>query len=72
LLEIYPAREEPLEGIDALWLLDKIKNPRKKLVSKSALIQEIKAQDPEILIAMGAGDIGLEIPKIKSALEDGN
>jgi UDP-N-acetylmuramate--alanine ligase len=72
LLEIYPAREEPLEGIDALWLLDKIKNPRKKLVSKSALIEEIKAQDPEILIAMGAGDIGLEIPKIKSALEDEN
>jgi len=72
LLEIYPAREEPLHGIDATWLLEKIKNPRKKLVTKSELAEEIKAQDPQILIAMGAGDIGLEIPKLKSALEHGN
>ena len=72
LLEIYPAREEPLHGIDATWLLEKIKNPRKKLVTKSELADEIKAQDPQILIAMGAGDIGLEIPKLKSALEHGN
>jgi len=72
LLEIYPAREEPLHGIDAAWLLEKIKNPRKKLVTKSELADEIKAQDPQILIAMGAGDIGLEIPKLKSALEHGN
>lgn len=72
LLEIYPAREEPLQGIDAAWLLEKINNPRKKLVSKSELADEIKAQAPQILIAMGAGDIGLEIPKLKSALEHGN
>lgn len=72
LLEIYPAREEPLPGIDSTWLLDKIKNPRKKLVSKPDLANEIKAQEPQILIAMGAGDIGLEIQKLKSALEHGN
>lgn len=69
LLDIYPAREEPLEGIDAQWLLHKIRNPNKKLVSKSALIDEIIRQKPEVLIAMGAGDIGLEISGIKNALE---
>ena len=72
LLEIYPAREEPIPGIDAGWLLKKIKNPHKKLVSKGSLIREIEAQKPEVLIAMGAGDIGLEIPLIKNALEHEN
>jgi UDP-N-acetylmuramate--alanine ligase len=72
LLEIYPAREEPLAGIDASWLLDKIDKKEKKLVSKSNLVDEIRAIKPEVLIVMGAGDIGLEIPKMKSALEHGN
>lgn len=69
LLDIYPAREEPIPGITASWLLEKIENPDKKLVSKEHLIEEIKARNPEVLLAMGAGDIGLEIPKIKNALE---
>lgn len=68
LLEIYPAREEPIEGITAAWLLDKIDNPNKKLVSKSDLIKEIKNNKTEILVTMGAGDIGLEVPKIKREL----
>ena len=69
LLEIYPAREQPLEGITSQWLLDKIENPNKKLVEKSDLVKEIKKQQPEVLVTMGAGDIGLEIGKIKSELE---
>jgi len=72
LLDIYPAREEPLKGIDALWLLEKIENPHKKLIKKTELIQEIKAQNPEILVTMGAGDIGLEIARIKRDLEHAN
>ena len=69
LLDIYPAREKPLEGITSAWLLEKIVNPNKKLIKKSNLIGEIKKQNPEILITMGAGDIGLEISKIKKELE---
>jgi UDP-N-acetylmuramate--alanine ligase len=69
LLDIYPAREKPLEGITSDWLLDQIENPIKKLVNKSNLIKEIRAQNPEILVTMGAGDIGLEISKIKTELE---
>jgi UDP-N-acetylmuramate--alanine ligase len=72
LLEIYPAREEPLAGIDAEWLLQQIRNPNKKIVSKPGLIGEIKLQNPEVLVVMGAGDIGLEVPGIKYALEHEN
>ncbi|TMU50902.1 UDP-N-acetylmuramate--L-alanine ligase [Flagellimonas algicola] len=68
LLEIYPAREEPIQGITSKWLLDKIENPRKKLISKSELIDEIKQSKTGVLVTMGAGDIGLEVSKIKKEL----
>jgi UDP-N-acetylmuramate--alanine ligase len=69
LLEIYPAREEPMEGIDSAWLMEKMTNPQKKIVEKGELVSEIKAQNPEVLVMMGAGDIGLEIIRIKKELE---
>ncbi|WP_343487675.1 UDP-N-acetylmuramate--L-alanine ligase [Allomuricauda sp. d1] len=68
LLEIYPAREEAIAGITASWLLQKIENPNKKLIQKKNLVQEIQSAKTDILITMGAGDIGLEVPKIKKAL----
>lgn len=68
LLDIYPAREKPIEGVNSQWLLDKITSPRKKLIGKSELISEILAQKPDVLITLGAGDIGLEVSKIKKEL----
>jgi len=68
LLDIYPAREEPIPGVTSRWLLDKIDHPQKKLVEKSDLIHEINTIKPGLLITLGAGDIGLEVPKIKKAL----
>lgn len=64
LLDIYPAREKPITGVTSEWLLGKIKNPNKKRIEKSELIEEIKKQNPEVLVTMGAGDIGLEVSKI--------
>ena len=72
LLEIYPAREQPIKGINAEWLLKKIRNPNKKLIKKEDLITEIREQNPEVLVTMGAGDIGLEIGKLKMELEHAN
>ncbi|MEM1258808.1 MAG: UDP-N-acetylmuramate--L-alanine ligase [Bacteroidota bacterium] len=68
LLDIYPAREEPIPGVTSNWLLDKIDHPRKKLVNKSEVIDEVSITKPNLLITLGAGDIGLEVPKIKKAL----
>jgi len=72
LLDIYPAREKPMLGITSSWLLDKIKNPNKKLIEKSNIIQEIKVQSPDVLVTMGAGDIGLEVSRIKKEFEYAN
>ena len=69
LLDIYPAREKPITGITSEWLMGKMKNPNKKTVLKNNLIQEIKQQNPELLVTMGAGDIGLEVSKIKREFE---
>ncbi len=72
LLDIYPAREKPMPGITSSWLLGKIENPNKKLIEKTNIIQEIKAQNPEILVTMGAGDIGLEVSRIQKEFEYAN
>ena len=68
LLDIYPAREKPIQGVTSAWLLEKIENPNKKLVAKENIIGEINNCKPEVLVTMGAGDIGLEVVKIKNEL----
>jgi len=68
LLEIYPARELPIEGVNSEWLLNKIDNPNKKLISKSDIVNEIQKSDIKIIITIGAGDIGAEVKNIKENL----
>ncbi|WP_299361362.1 UDP-N-acetylmuramate--L-alanine ligase [Winogradskyella sp.] len=72
LLDIYPARELPIEGVTSQWLLEKIENPHKKLVSKSELIDDIKTSDAQVILTLGAGDIGEEVKHIKEALSFAN
>ena len=68
LLDIYPARELPMEGITSSWLLSKITNQNKNLVSKANLIPAILKSDATIIVTIGAGDIGELVPSIKKAL----
>ena len=70
LLDIYPARELPIEGITSSWLLDKMTNNHKKLVSKIDLISEILNSEAKIIVTIGAGDIGELVPTIKKALQN--
>ncbi|MGV8815391.1 MAG: UDP-N-acetylmuramate--L-alanine ligase [Gelidibacter sp.] len=68
LLDIYPARELPIDGITSEWLLTKIENQNKKLIQKSELISEIKASNAPVILTIGAGDIGEQVKYIKQAL----
>ncbi len=68
LLDIYPARELPIEGVTSKWLLEMISNEDKKLVSKDNLVNEIMKRNPEVVVTIGAGDIGEEVSSIKEAL----
>jgi UDP-N-acetylmuramate--alanine ligase len=67
-MDIYPARELPMEGITSEWLLSKVKKENKKLVQKSELMDEILNSNATIIVTIGAGDIGELVPKIKSSL----
>ena len=68
LIDIYPARELPIEGITSEWLLGKIENPNKKLVSKQNLLTEIRNSEAVVVVTIGAGDIGEMVPQIKQSL----
>ena len=72
LLDIYPARELPIEGITSSWLLDKMTNEHKKVVSKTDLIAQILESEAKIIVTIGAGDIGELVPSIKQALQKNN
>lgn len=68
LMEIYPARELPIDGVNSNWLLEKITSKNKKIVSKVSLINEIINENIEVLVTIGAGDIGEMILDIKDNL----
>lgn len=57
LLPIYPAREEPIEGVTSQIILDGITLADKKIIEKSELVTYLNSKDLEILITFGAGDI---------------
>lgn len=68
LLDIYPAREMPIQGVTSDWLLGMIDNKNKKLVTKQTVVQYIKDSKARIVLTIGAGDIGAEVSKIKKQL----
>lgn len=68
LLEIYPARELPIEGVNSSWLLEKISNKNKALTNKIELVKNIKMSSAKVILTIGAGDIGEEVKTIKKAL----
>ncbi len=68
LLDIYPARELPMEGITTSWLMSKMTKKNKILVSKTDLIPTILQSEATVIVTIGAGDIGELVPSIKKAL----
>ena len=67
LLDIYPAREEPIEGVTSAALLHKITQTDKHLVAKQDLGAAIQSKPTDVLALLGAGDIGLEVKGIQKA-----
>ena len=66
LLDIYPARELPISGISAQVLLDELNHSNKKLIIKSAIKESIDKSNAGLFAFLGAGDIGLEVEKLKN------
>jgi len=68
LLDIYPAREEPIKGVNSNKLLNQINNINKNLVDKLELKKVVKDSKADVFIIMGAGDISDEVYKIKDVI----
>lgn len=69
LLDVYPAREEPIPGVDSKMILDKITLSDKQIVSKEQLIQSLRQRKPEVFLTLGAGDIDQLVQPVKKLLE---
>lgn len=69
LLEIYPARELPINGINSQMLIDKMKCENKFLVKKENVIEFLKTHHCEVLLTLGAGDIDTLIEPIERLLK---
>lgn len=68
LLEIYPAREEPIPGVTSEIIFKDVTAPEKVLLKRSEFMDYIKGEDVELLVTLGAGDIDRFVPEIASML----
>jgi len=80
LLQIYPARELPIEGVTSELILAKMSNGRKKILSATELLKYIKEEyvrnfdlkSGHVLIMAGAGDIDAMVQPVKDLIERTN
>lgn len=68
LLDIYPARELPIQGVSSQLIFDEIQNSSKVLCRKEDLLKELKNHRFDVLLTIGAGDIDKMLLQIKSQL----
>ena len=71
LMDIYPARELPIEGVTSGIIYDKMKNPSKVMVTKTSLMDDLKGREFDVLLTLGAGDIDVFVEPIKSLIING-
>ena len=70
LLDIYPARELPIAGVDSNMILNLMRLKNKRLCSKEEAIALVKSEKPELLLTVGAGDIDKLVQPFKAALQN--
>ena len=70
MLDIYPAREPAIEGVDADMILKRMKLPDKRKCGKQETIDLVRTRKPELLLTVGAGDIDGLVAPLKNALEN--
>lgn len=70
LLDVYPAREDPIEGVSSQLIFENIDASKKVLIKRDELIDLLVDKQLEVLVTFGAGDIDRLIPEIESLLRD--
>jgi UDP-N-acetylmuramate--alanine ligase len=70
LLDIYPARELPIEGVSSELIFRDIRSKNKRSSTKADLLDVVREMKPPLLVTIGAGDIDQMLPALKSVLKD--
>jgi UDP-N-acetylmuramate--alanine ligase len=70
LLDIYPARELPIEGVNSEMILQNVSIADKQILSMEQTIEYVKNNKPELLLTVGAGDIDTMVKPLKNLLQD--
>ncbi|GAB2984543.1 UDP-N-acetylmuramate--L-alanine ligase [Mucilaginibacter puniceus] len=70
MLDIYPAREMPIEGVNSEMVLAKMKLANKRMIGKQEAIELVKNEQPELLLTVGAGDIDTLVQPLKTVLSN--
>ena len=69
LTEIYPAREQPIEGVTSKLIYDNLREGvKKEMIQKDQVLDYVKSHDFEVLIVLGAGDLDNQVPQIAKVL----
>lgn len=66
LLDIYPAREEPIPNVSSQIILNQISHKNKIIIKKSAVVDFFSDNKPELMVTLGAGDIDRLIEPLKN------
>ena len=69
LMDIYPAREDPIPGVTAHALLDLINNSKKQIISTDNFVSVVEEPGADLVLILGAGDIGVCVENLKKHFE---
>ena len=71
LTEIYPAREQPIEGVTSELIYNNLRpGVEKQIIHKDEVLDFVKSRNFDILIVLGAGDLDNQVPQITKILQD--
>ena len=71
LTEIYPAREQPIEGVTSQLIYDNLREGiQKEMIRKDEVLDYVKNHDFDVLIVLGAGDLDNQVPQITKLLNN--
>lgn len=71
LTEIYPAREQPIEGVTSELIYNNLRpGVEKQIIHKNEVLDFVKSHDFDVLIVLGAGDLDNQVPQITKILQD--
>ena len=69
MLDIYPARELPIEGVNSDMIIQRMQSPNKQKYSMQEALEKVRKEQPELLLTVGAGDIDTLVQPLKQALQ---